>query len=152
MNSVSCAFCDRPGLAVIWESSCFLAVCNRFPVVEGHSLLLPKRHVASFMALTPEEWADLYGMSRQLIAALLSTYDTTSFDYALQEGVPAGRSIEHLHFHVIPRRTGDLGSPGDWYPELVRQHIDPAQRTKVELDFEMMFATAGRIRQHIPTS
>jgi bis(5'-adenosyl)-triphosphatase len=149
MSNASCPFCDTASLAVITESEHFRAICNRFPVVKGHSLLIPKRHVVTFMSLTSEEWADLHGLSRQLITALLSVYETDSFDYALQEGTPAGRSIEHVHFHVIPRQTGDLGSPGDWYPELVRQHIDPAQRAKVELDFSTLQETASKIRVRI---
>lgn len=149
MSNVSCPFCERSQLVIISESVLFIAICNKFPIVEGHSLIIPKRHVQRYMDLTSDDWNDLHGISRQLIQALLSTFDTNSFDYALQEGVPAGGSIEHLHFHVIPRRLKDLSSPGDWYPELVRQHIDPSQRRRVELGLEQMELVAKQVREHL---
>lgn len=144
----SCPFCDFASLAVIFENSLFFAVCNKYPIVAGHSLIIPKRHVEQYLALTHDENLALTNISRQLIAALLATYETDAFDYALQEGVWAGRSIGHLHFHVIPRKQGDLSSPGDWYPELVLQRIDPSQRDRVELDFENMKRVARMIREH----
>lgn len=147
-TSLPCPFCDITQLAVSIESRHFIAVCNKFPTVEGHCLIVPKRHVEQYLDLDDNETIDLTKISRQLIAALLAAYQTEAFDYALQEGGPAGRSIRHLHFHVIPRKAGDLSSPGDWYPELVRQHIDPAYRSRLELEPGKMKEVANRIRTH----
>jgi bis(5'-adenosyl)-triphosphatase len=150
MSENFCPFCIRDELVIIFESAFFLAICNKFPIVEGHSLIIPKRHLEGFMDLNSDDWSDLRGISRRLIQSLLSEYETDSFDYALQQGVPAGGSIKHLHFHTIPRRGKDFTLPGDWYPELVRQQIDPAQRKRTELDLEQMQGLATRIRQQSP--
>lgn len=142
-----CPFCSRKELAVIFESAKFLAIYNKFPVVPGHCLLVPKRHVEAYLCLDPSELADLTGASRRLIEAAISAHNTSSFDYALQEGVAAGGTIPHLHFHVIPRRSADLSRPDEWYPELLRQQIEPSLRERVELTMEAMSIESDRIKK-----
>ena len=45
-------------------------------------------------------------------------YGADGFDWTIQGGESAGQTVDHLHLHVIPRKRGDLPSPGDWYPRL----------------------------------
>ena len=145
VTSSECPFCNFRDLAIIFESEFFRAAYNKFPIVTGHSLLAPKRHIESFLELSTSESEELFYVSKRIISAVLRVFDTDSFDFALQEGVPAGGTIAHLHFHVIPRRVGDLGCPDDWYPELLKQYIHPSNRERVALSADEMLREARRI-------
>lgn len=149
IDKTECLFCSPENLAVIHESQFFRAVYNKYPTVEGHSMIITKRHIESLLDLTVNEWGELKEMSKILIGGLFRTFTVKSFDYAVQEGLEAGGSIDHFHIHVIPRKFGDLESPDDWYPELVRQRLEPTQRKKVELSLEEMRNMARKIEDNI---
>lgn len=140
-----CPFCKRDELAVIFETSYFLAIYNKFAIVPGHSLLITKRHVTKYLDLDPEESKELFFATRKLISAVMRAYDTETFDFALQEGVPAGQTIRHLHFHVIPRKIDDLGSPDQWYPELLKQKFEHKKSAKKQVPWSEMLKEAHRI-------
>jgi len=77
----------------------------------GHTLVIPKRHVASFFELTPEEIAacmDLIAQEKKLIDAELSP---DGYNIGVNIGQAAGQSIFHVHIHVIPRYKGDVENP-----------------------------------------
>lgn len=115
-----CPFCAEPiADATFMESPRFRAAVNIAPILPGHSLILPKRHVESLLALSEDELVEMVSLSRRAIAALMRHYRSDGFDWTIQESEPAGQSVPHLHLHLIPRRSGDLPDPGDWYPHLI---------------------------------
>jgi bis(5'-adenosyl)-triphosphatase len=118
-----CAFCrSNQHLAVIFNTKRFRAIYNQSPIVPGHCLLIPRRHVEYLLDLTKEEWLDLRIATKRLLTAVLGTFETRAFDLALQEGREAGQSVHHLHFHILPRTPRDLSAPGKWYRILDRQN------------------------------
>lgn len=82
-------------------------VLDGFPVTPGHTLVIPRRHVVTIGDLTDEEWADI----RFLIGCVKRESDATSFTIGINDGPDAGRTVHHLHVHVIPRRPGDVADP-----------------------------------------
>lgn len=144
-----CPFCVVENSAMISESKNFRVIYNKYPTVEGHSLIITKRHIKSLLELSEEEWIELKNISNGLIRGLFKCFDSKSFDYAIQEGFDAGGSIDHFHIHVIPRKTGDLSDPDQWYPELVRQKLEPDARRKVELTLDEMKNIAIKIKSYI---
>jgi bis(5'-adenosyl)-triphosphatase len=115
----NCPFCYPPitetGFA---ESENFLAIYNVAPILPGHSLVIPKWHLESLLALTDSELAEMMLFSRSTVKILLETFGVGAFNWTIQEGEAAGQSVRHLHLHLIPREFGDLPRPGDWYPRL----------------------------------
>ena len=99
----------------------FAAIYNRAPILPGHSLVIPRRHVSRLNELTEGELCGLFSFARSVTALLCDVMRAESFDWTLQEGEPAGQSVAHVHLHVIPRWESDLPNPGDWYPELEKQ-------------------------------
>ncbi len=135
--SCSCPFC-HPRI----EAQCFLsyrgfmAIYNIAPALPGHSLIIPKRHVASFMDLDESELQALMVLSQRCARILKTAFGTTAFNWSIQDHPDAGQTIQHLHLHLLPRSPADLASPGDWYPLLHGEtttytSIDSEQRPKL---------------------
>jgi bis(5'-adenosyl)-triphosphatase len=126
-----CPFCD-PGIvtAVFAETPHSRAVYNRAPLVPGHSLVIPTRHVLRLADLDAEELADLFGAARTVSQILLAAYGCDGLDLSLQQGASAGQTVAHLHLHLVPRRPGDLPHD-DWHAQLLdsasRPRLTPAE-------------------------
>ena len=138
----ACPFCAEsvPEITFL-ESPRFRAITNIAPILPGHSLIVPKRHVESLLALTDDEVAEMVQLSREATALLKRVYGSTGFDWTIQESEAAGQSVPHLHLHLIPRRDGDLPDPGDWYARLIEFSERP------RLSHEEMGRLAQRLRE-----
>ncbi|MFN3402614.1 MAG: HIT family protein [Cytophagaceae bacterium] len=128
-----CPFCNKQSSEAFLSSENFLVIYNIAPVLPGHSLVIPKRHVESLFQLTDEETGELMVLAKKTAKLLSVVLDTDAFDWALQEKEAAGQSVSHVHMHVVPRKIGDLPNPGDWYQEIEKseEHIDSANRKRL---------------------
>ena len=119
-----CPFC-LPEISelVFTESSNFLAIYNHAPILPGHSMIISKKHTASFVDLKPEIRSEMIELSVKAISMLQKAFKTKAFNWTIQEGIEAGQTINHLHMHIIPRKEKDLPYPGDWYPYLEKEFI-----------------------------
>lgn len=134
----NCPFCDsRIDEAKFSESENFLAIYNIAPILPGHSLIIPKRHVESLLELDDKEFYEMTVFSRDITKMLIEIFKSSGFDWKIREGEDAGQSIPHLHIHMIPRRPNDLTKPGDWYPlmnESEAEIIDSNARPRMSAD------------------
>jgi bis(5'-adenosyl)-triphosphatase len=101
---------------VFLESSCSKAMYNVYPILPGHSLVVPKRPVQSVFELDDWEFSDFMFMCRQATEVLCHAFGAKAYNWTLQSGVAAGQTVPHLHMHLIPRSANDLPAAGDWYP------------------------------------
>lgn len=144
----TCPFCgvaSAPGLFA--ESQHFCAIYNIAPILPGHSLVIPKRHVESIMELGDRELSEFVIFGRNVIRLVQGVFGTSAFNWTIQEGAAAGQTIRHLHMHLIPRKAGDLPHPGDWYPRLTESEnglIDSSRRQ--QLTREQLREIARRIK------
>ena len=107
-----CPFCHLAVAEIVAVDGPCLAIRDAHPASPGHTLIIPRRHVASFRDLTAEEAAAINRLARQLAQDLQAEDSTiTGFNFGVNDGVDAGQSILHCHFHLIPRRTGDTPPP-----------------------------------------
>jgi diadenosine tetraphosphate (Ap4A) HIT family hydrolase len=107
-----CLFCEIPEERVIAENELAYAIRDGFPVTELHTLIIPKRHVASYFELgRPEVNAinQLLSSVRDDIRHQDST--VTGFNIGINDGESSGQTIFHCHVHLIPRRVGDIENP-----------------------------------------
>lgn len=107
-----CIFCNLEPSRIEDRNEFFVAIKDLYPVTEGHTLIIPSRHVESFFELSKdEEIAMLDMLSSQ--KKELSQLDTsiTGFNIGINDGEDAGQTIMHCHIHLIPRRKGDMESP-----------------------------------------
>lgn len=120
----SCDFCsDEIGVATFVETPLFRAAYNLAPIVPGHSLVIPKKHIQSVNGLTDEEFGKYWQFAREVTNFLLEVFETNAFDWTVQEMPEAGQTVPHLHLHVIPRVADDFPNAGDWYPRLRESRI-----------------------------
>lgn len=98
---------DRRNL-VLGRSAHAFALLNKFPYTSGHLMVVPRRHTASFESLSDEELADLSRLLRQAIAHVKAAYRPDGVNVGMNLGRAAGAGIaDHLHWHVVPRWSGD---------------------------------------------
>jgi len=107
-----CIFCAPVSDPIIIENKNAIAIRDRFPVTDGHSLVIPKRHVAAYFDLSEDE---VLSCNRLLVAVrqeILNNDGTvTGFNLGINIGRDSGQSIPHCHIHLIPRRLGDVENP-----------------------------------------
>lgn len=138
-NTTQCPFCgDKIAYATFLETPNFRAIYNIAPILPGHSLVIPKRHIESFLDLSDEEVTEFIFLGRSAIKLLLKIFKTSAFNWTIQEKSEAGQTIAHLHLHLIPRKEKDLENPGDWYPLILKQEneglIDSETRAKLSIE------------------
>ncbi len=107
-----CPFCrigaDAADGARVGENDLAVAFLDRQPVNRGHVLVIPRRHVASFLELTSAELACIKALAQEMARALMAALpEYAGLTLSLAEGEAAGQEVLHAHFHVIPRHSGD---------------------------------------------
>ncbi len=104
-------FCKRDALlpTIFYENAHFMLVYDKYPIVRGHMLIIPKRHVEDIIALDAEEWESLRQLKDKVLPIALRRYcgESISYNVAIQIGEHSGREIDHLHIHILPRAPGD---------------------------------------------
>lgn len=110
MNN-KCIFCCIPNSDIVIEKKSYYVIRDRFPVSLGHSLIIPKRHVASLFELTTEEFNALHELLHITKQQLDTQYQPAGYNVGVNVGEAAGQTVFHLHVHVIPRYTGDQADP-----------------------------------------
>ncbi len=111
----SCVFCEineSGSQRQLLESNRYgFAIRDGFPLTEGHSLIIPRRHVGSFFALTQDEQIALLGLLDSAKRDLDSRYNPDGFTVGINDGPAAGQTVPHVHIHLIPRYSSEGGDP-----------------------------------------
>jgi ATP adenylyltransferase len=104
------AFTEPPSLEnlVVYRDERVAVMLNRFPYTNGHLLVIPRPHVDSLTGLTPELRCATIEAVACAEAVLRRVYNPHGLNVGLNLGEAAGAGImDHVHFHVLPRWTGD---------------------------------------------
>lgn len=104
-------FLDIPKDQWILKTDYFFVIKDKYPVTEGHLLIISKRKAVDYFALNEREQAELItaiSISKQY---LLNTYGETDYNIGMNCGQYAGQTVFHFHCHIIPRRKGDVEDP-----------------------------------------
>jgi diadenosine tetraphosphate (Ap4A) HIT family hydrolase len=84
----------------------FAVLYNAKPRIDGHSLIVTRRHVPGLLDITPAEAKELFGIINRVLPALLDVYNNgeRAYDIKIRSGEFSGWSVDHFHMHVIPRK------------------------------------------------
>lgn len=93
------------------ENQYAVAFRDRYPLAEGHMLVIPKRHVGSLFDTTTAEGAAIWDLVRQVRMRLAREISPEGFTIGINDGVAAGQTIDHAHIHIVPRWMGDVPDP-----------------------------------------
>lgn len=135
-----CEFCKIVlGQAVadlVYENDETLAFAPLEPAVKGHTLVVPKTHVADFTSAEDKLLCELIRTTRLVARGIRSSLKPDGFNVITSAGEAATQTVFHLHIHVVPRwghdRMGKIWPPPSPYLEetkddvalLIRQAID----------------------------
>jgi len=106
-----CPFCFIATEKIMAQDPLSFTIRDTLPVSPGHTLILPKRHIASIFQATKDEVAALWGAVQQARNGLIREYSPDGFNIGINDGLAAGQTILHLHIHLIPRYQGDVPDP-----------------------------------------
>lgn len=136
-KQVDCVFCaalnatDSGSLIVCTTDHAFV-ILNKYPYNNGHLLVLPRRHVADLTELTDLERNHTQALLKFAIEAHRETSSVQGFNVGLNLGAAAGAGLpSHLHWHLIPRWSGDL----NFLPLIARTKVvvETLEQTKLRL-------------------
>jgi len=105
-----CLFCTDPK-GVLQGNELVYSARDTYAVSPGHTLVIPKRHVASFFDLTPEEINACMEQINEVRKSVDEEFKPDGYNIGVNVGPAAGQSIFHVHIHVIPRYKGDVENP-----------------------------------------
>ncbi|MFZ4580914.1 MAG: HIT family protein [Myxococcota bacterium] len=104
-------FLARPTTDRIAENALAFAIRDGFPVSAGHTLVVPKRVVATWFDATREEQHAILDLVDQIKTRLDAEFHPDGYNIGWNAGAAAGQTVMHLHVHLIPRYTGDVPDP-----------------------------------------
>lgn len=107
----ACPFCTPDDSKIILTNEHALALHDGYPVTPGHTLIIPRRHIASFFEATKEEHTAMLDLLAEMRRLLLAERDPDGLNIGINDGVAAGQTVMHLHIHLIPRYAGDTEDP-----------------------------------------
>jgi len=109
-----CIFCALPAKGddaearILGRGEHGFVMLNTFPYNPGHLLVAPFRHIGEVEDLTEGELVDLGRLLQAAIRALRLEMEPQGFNVGMNLGRVAGAGIpDHLHWHVVPRWSGD---------------------------------------------
>lgn len=113
-NSKECLFCDKDNTnknTILAENELAYARWDNFPVSDGHVEVVPIRHVESYFDLTKDEALAIHELSKKARQIIITKFHPDAFNIGLNDGAEAGRTVHHVHQHLIPRYKGDVENP-----------------------------------------
>jgi diadenosine tetraphosphate (Ap4A) HIT family hydrolase len=96
---------------VLFENDLAYARPDNHALSRGHMLVVPKRHVADFFAMTPAEQGAVLALLGQAQSFIQRTHAPDGYNIGANVGKAAGQSRMHVHLHLIPRYAGDVPDP-----------------------------------------
>ena len=108
----ACPFCVRIASDLsLSQDGTGIAIPDGFPLNPGHTLVVPRRHVADLFALSAEDQANVWRLVAAVRERLLAERRPDGFNIGLNVGEAGGQTVAHAHVHVIPRFRGDVPDP-----------------------------------------
>lgn len=120
---MSCIFCEYDKEEYIAENDLCFAIFDKFPVNEGHALIIPKRHFSNYFDATKEEIAAIYDLSHEVKKIIDDKYSPDGYNIGVNVNHEGGQTIMHLHMHIIPRYKGDIEDPRGGIRRIKRQLV-----------------------------
>lgn len=112
VSCILCAIRDRDPAVVSLEVARrdgFIVSVNLYPFNPGHLMIFPERHVEALSGLTDGEALTLHRLTVEVLAALEEEFGPAGFNAGYNLGDQSGASLAHIHLHVVPRYSNEVG-------------------------------------------
>ena len=118
-----CIFCaivsgDAPS-SIVYEDEHAIAFMDINPALDGHTLVIPRRHTPDLWEIEEDEARHVMGAAVRVAARIREALKPDGINIMHATGIVAFQSVFHFHLHLIPRYTGDpiklpfVPRPGD---------------------------------------
>ncbi len=111
MGKDDCIFCKMVAgeipVTKVYEDEVVLCFLDIGPVSDGHALVIPKQHFGRLHDCPPELLGQVGSRLGKIAKAVTAAMDSQGYNVLCNNGRAAGQLVEHLHFHIIPRNSGD---------------------------------------------
>jgi len=102
-----CIFCEiikgNIPAKVIYEDDAHLGILDLSQTTKGHCLMMPKQHYENLTMIPAIELAQMIVRVQEVATRVMHNTGAKGFNLLVNNGEAAGQTIEHLHFHIIPR-------------------------------------------------
>ena len=108
-----CLFCKIAAKTIpakiVYEDDRVIAFLDILPRTTGHTMVIPKYHAPTLIALPDEEVAPLFHDVKKIAALLVAALGPDGITIGINQGRASGQEVDHLHVHLMPRWHGDGG-------------------------------------------
>lgn len=106
-----CIFCriikrEEPA-RIVAETDHAIAIFPLGMVTFGHTLVIPKNHVADLFDARWEDLSDAMWLAKDVSQRLKDTLDCAGMNLIQSSGECATQTVNHIHFHLVPRNEND---------------------------------------------
>jgi len=92
--------------ARVYEDDQVLSFMDAFPQSKGHTLVIPKAPSRNLLDTDPDSLAYVIQKTQVITSAVREVFKPDGIVITQFNGAPAGQTVFHLHFHIIPRYSG----------------------------------------------
>jgi histidine triad (HIT) family protein len=108
---MDCVFCSiRDGqvpAVVVAEDERALAIMDINPINDGHVLVIPRAHAATFFEIAEEDLIAAIRLAKRVAIGIRKALAPDGLNLIQNNGVAASQSVPHVHLHLIPRWVDD---------------------------------------------
>ena len=109
-----CIFCDKPAegddrsMLILYRGENNFVIMNLYPYNNGHLMIAPYQHTDSTHELNSSSRSEIMELADQIMTIQKNIMNADGFNYGANIGYSGGAGIaDHIHFHIVPRWTGD---------------------------------------------
>lgn len=111
MGVQECIFCKIASGQIpaikIFEDEVVVAFLDISPISDGHVLVMPRQHFEKVHNCPPELLGQIWTRLSRIAGAVVSAAGADGYNVLCNNGRAAGQIVDHLHFHIVPRKAGD---------------------------------------------
>lgn len=117
---------------IVYEDDHVIAFMDAFPVVKGHTLVVPKQPIENIFDLDEDTGAKLMSVITKVSNAVKDAFEPAGLNVVQNNGAYASQSVFHLHFHIIPRYKEEHDGFGYKWIDVEADNNTPDIRSDVE--------------------
>ncbi len=106
VESKKCVFCELKDKYIIVEKKGWVLTVNIFPYINGHLMVIPKRHVENYVELTQKDHIVAHKLMKVGVLLLRQELGVDGIWLILRDGRIAQKTVSHLHWQIMPYIKG----------------------------------------------
>ncbi len=91
----------------VYENDKVVAFFDILPISPGHTIIVPKTHVADVENLSDEDLCAMSIAMKKIVKAVMEGLGVKGYSVFLDNKDVANQHVSHVHFHLVPRKEGD---------------------------------------------